>query len=48
MLKYDLLGQTVVFEDAAERYYDLRSASDQACLEAVQQFKAWYKQCENI
>lgn len=48
MLKYDLLGQTVVFEDAAERYYDLLSASDQACLEATQQFKAWYTQRGNI
>lgn len=41
MLKYDLLGQTVVFEDAAERYYDLWFASDQACLRASQQFRAW-------
>ena len=48
MLKYDLLGQTVVFEDAAERYYDLWFASDQACLKASQQFRAWYTQCGNI
>ena len=48
MLKYDLLGQTVVFEDSAERYYDLLSASDQACLEATQQFKTWYTQRGNI
>lgn len=48
MLKYDLLGQTVVFEDAAERYYDLLFASNQACLKASQQFKAWYSQRGNI
>ena len=48
MLKYDLLGQTVVFEDAAERYYDLWYASNQACLAASLQFSKWYKQCGNI
>ena len=48
MLHYQLFGQTIIFEDATERYYDLRSGSDQACLEAVQQFKEWYKQCGNI
>jgi hypothetical protein len=48
MLKYDLLGQTVVFEDAAERYYDLWYASNQACFAASQQFSTWYKQCGNI
>lgn len=48
MLKYDLLGQTVIFEDGAERYYDLWYASNQACLAASQRFSAWYEQCENI
>lgn len=48
MLKYDLLGQSVVFDDAAERYYDLWYASNQACLSASQQFNTWYKQCGNI
>jgi len=48
MLKYDLLGQTVIFEDAAERYYDMWYASNQACLAASQRFSAWYKQCGNI
>ena len=36
MLKYDLLGQTVIFEDATERYYDMWYASNQACLAAAQ------------
>lgn len=48
MLKYDLLGQSVVFDDAAERYYDLWYASNQACLSASQQFNTWYKQRGNI
>ena len=48
MLKYDLLGQTVIFEDATERYYDMWYASNQACLAAAQRFSAWYKQCGNI
>lgn len=48
MLKYDFLGQTVIFEDAAERYYDMWYASNQACLAAAQRFNAWYKECGNI
>lgn len=48
MLKYDLLGRTIVFEDAAERYYDLMFASNQECLKASQQFKTWYAQRGSI
>ena len=33
---------------AAERYYDLWYASNQACFAASQQFSTWYKQCGNI
>ena len=48
MLKYNLLGQTIIFEDAAERYYDLSFASSKACIAASQQFRRWYKERQNI
>lgn len=48
MLKYTLLGQTVIFEDAAERYYDLQCMAEQAGLATSKQFGEWYKQCGNI
>lgn len=48
MLEYNLLGQTVTFGNAAERYYDLQFSADQACLKASQEFNAWYKQSGDI
>lgn len=48
MLKYNLFGQTVIFEDAAERYFDLQFAAEQAGLNVSQRFQEWYKQCGNI
>ena len=48
MLKYCLLGQTVTFEDSAERYYDLQFMKSQAGLDVSQQFEDWYAQCGNI
>ena len=48
MLKYNLLGQAVTFEDSAERYFDLQFAAEQAGLAVSQRFNEWYKQCGNI
>ena len=48
MVKYSLFGQTVVFDDPAERFYDLMHASQQASEAASDQFASWYKQCGNI
>lgn len=48
MLEYNLLSQTVTFNDAAERYYDLQLAAEQACLKASQKFCTWYKESANI
>lgn len=48
MLKYNLLGQAVTFEDSAEHYYDLQFAAEKTGSEVSQQFKKWYKQCGNV
>lgn len=48
MLKYSLLDKTVMFEDAAEHYYDLQFTAKQAALIVSRQFEGWYKQCGNI
>ena len=48
MIKYSLLGQSIEFSDAAERFYDLQFAAGQACAEISRRFAAWYKECGNI
>lgn len=48
MLRYSLLGQAIIFDDAAEHYYDLQFMAEQAGVAASEQFGRWYKQCGNI
>lgn len=48
MVNYNLLGQSVEFSDAAERFYDLQFAANQACTEISRQFAVWYKKSGNI
>lgn len=48
MVKYALLGQVLMFDDAAERYFDLNFAANNASVAAKEHFVDWYKQCGNI
>lgn len=48
MLRYELFGRTILFEDAAERSYDLQAAAERACLEASHRFNKWYTQRGSI
>ncbi len=48
MLRYELFGRVILFEDAAERSYDLQAAAERACLEASHRFSKWYTQRGSI
>ncbi len=48
MLRYELFGRVILFEDAAERSYDLQAAAERACLEASHRFNKWYTQRGSI
>lgn len=48
MLEYELFGKKIVFDPAAERYFDLMYAGMSAVGEAMDRFEDWYQQCGDI
>lgn len=48
MSEYKLLGQSVVFDDAQERFWDLHIIQQKAMTSAALRFSNWYDQCKNI
>ena len=48
MLEYKLFGKTVVFDDAAERYFDLSQQEHKAEKAVSLEFKSWYEEQRSI
>lgn len=48
MLEYKLFGKTVVFDDAAERYFDLSQQEHKAEKAVSLEFKSWYEEQKSI
>ena len=48
VLEYKLFGKTVVFDDAAERYFDLSQQEHKAEKVASLEFKSWYEEQKSI
>lgn len=48
MIKYNLLGKTVTFSDANERFFSIIKMMSDAKRNAVDRFNQWYNRCGNI
>ncbi|WP_308542401.1 hypothetical protein [uncultured Oscillibacter sp.] len=48
MVHYTLFGKPIVFDDGAERFFDLQYQSWTARDQAIEEFSKWYQSCGNI
>ena len=48
MKKYTLFGKNIVFDDAAERAYEIKVNYEFVELRISQEFQAWYKEQNTI